>query len=44
MVSELVIAILDGEIFLADTPGGGCTFTITIPCCIAELTVPFYNP
>jgi signal transduction histidine kinase len=31
-VANELIAILDGEIFLTDTPGGGCTFTITIPC------------
>jgi signal transduction histidine kinase len=35
-IANELIAILDGKIFLTDTPGGGCTFTIAIPCCIAE--------
>lgn len=35
-VANELITILDGKIYLKDTPGGGCTFTITIPCDIAE--------
>jgi signal transduction histidine kinase len=31
-VANELITILDGKIYLTDTPGGGCTFTITIPC------------
>ncbi len=35
-IANELIAILDGKIYLKDTPGGGCTFTITIPYSIAE--------
>ena len=34
-VANELITILDGKIYLKDTPEGGCTFTITIPCGIA---------
>jgi len=35
-IANELIAILNGKIYLKDTPGGGCTFTITIPYSIAE--------
>lgn len=35
VASELV-SLLDGKIYLSDTPGGGCTFTLAIPWSIAE--------
>ncbi len=35
-IANELITILDGRIYLKDTPGGGCTFTITIPYSIAE--------
>lgn len=35
-IANELIAILDGKIYLKDTPGGGCTFTITIPYSMAE--------
>ncbi len=35
-IANELITILDGRIYLEDTPGGGCTFTITIPYSIAE--------
>lgn len=31
-----LVSLLDGKIYLNDTPGGGCTFTIAIPWSIAE--------
>lgn len=35
-VANELVSLLDGKIYLNDTPGGGCTFTITIPWSIAE--------
>lgn len=35
-VANELVSLLDGKIYLSDTPGGGCTFTITIPWNIAE--------
>ena len=35
-VAKELVSLLDGKIYLNDTPGGGCTFTITIPWSIAE--------
>ena len=35
-VANELVSLLDGKINLSDTPGGGCTFTITIPWNIAE--------
>ncbi len=35
-VANELISLLDGKIYLNDTPGGGCTFTIAIPWSIAE--------
>ena len=35
-VANELISLLGGKIYLNDTPGGGCTFTITIPWSIAE--------
>lgn len=35
-VANELISLLAGKIFLNDTPGGGCTFTIVIPWSIAE--------
>ena len=30
-VANELVSLLDGKIYLSDTPGGGCTFTIAIP-------------
>ena len=30
-VAKELVSLLDGKIYLSDTPGGGCTFTIAIP-------------
>ena len=30
-VANELVSLLDGRIYVSDTPGGGCTFTITIP-------------
>lgn len=35
-VASELISLLAGKIYLNDTPGGGCTFTIVIPWSIAE--------
>lgn len=35
-IATELITIFDGKIYLNDTPGGGCTFTVIIPCNIAE--------
>ncbi len=35
-VADELVSLLDGKINLSDTPGGGCTFTITIPWSTAE--------
>lgn len=35
-VANELVSLLDGKIYLNDTPGGGCTFTIAIPWSIAE--------
>jgi Signal transduction histidine kinase len=35
-VANELVSLLAGRIYLNDTPGGGCTFTITIPWSIAE--------
>lgn len=35
-VASELISLLAGRIYLNDTPGGGCTFTIVIPWSIAE--------
>lgn len=35
-VANELISLLDGKIYLNDTPGGGCTFTVAIPWSIAE--------
>lgn len=35
-VANELISLLGGKIYLNDTPGGGCTFTIAIPWSIAE--------
>lgn len=35
IASEL-ITLLDGKIYLEDTPGGGCTFSVLIPWNTAE--------
>lgn len=35
-VANELISLLAGRIYLNDTPGGGCTFTIVIPWSIAE--------
>lgn len=35
-VANELISLLGGKIYLNDTPGGGCTFTIVIPWSIAE--------
>ncbi len=35
-VANELVSLLAGRIYLSDTPGGGCTFTITIPWSIAE--------
>ncbi|MBD5535908.1 MAG: HAMP domain-containing histidine kinase [Lachnospiraceae bacterium] len=35
-VANELISLLAGKIYLNDTPGGGCTFTIVIPWNIAE--------
>ncbi len=35
-VANELVSLLDGKIYLSDTPEGGCTFTITIPRSIAE--------
>lgn len=35
-VANELVSLLDGKIYLSDTSGGGCTFTIAIPWSIAE--------
>ncbi len=35
-VASELISLLAGKIYLNDTPGGGCTFTVIIPWSIAE--------
>lgn len=35
-IANELASLLDGKIYLNDTPGGGCTFTIVIPWSIAE--------
>ena len=35
-VANELVSLLGGKIYLSDTPGGGCTFTIAIPWSIAE--------
>lgn len=35
-VASELISLLAGRIYLNDTPGGGCTFTVVIPWSIAE--------
>ena len=35
-VANELVSLLGGKIYLNDTPGGGCTFTIVIPWSIAE--------
>ena len=35
-VADELVSLLGGKIYLNDTPGGGCTFTIVIPWSIAE--------
>lgn len=35
-VANELVSLLNGKIYLNDTPGGGCTFTIAIPWSIAE--------
>lgn len=35
-VANELVSLLGGKIYLNDTPGGGCTFTIAIPWSIAE--------
>lgn len=35
-IAKELISLLEGKIYLNDTPGGGCTFTIAIPWGIAE--------
>ena len=35
-VANELTSLLGGKIYLSDTPGGGCTFTIAIPWSVAE--------
>ena len=35
-VANELVSLLGGKIYLSDTPGGGCTFSIAIPWSIAE--------
>lgn len=35
-IANELVSLLDGKIYLNDTPGGGCTFTIAIPWSIAK--------
>ena len=35
-VANELISLLAGKIYLKDTPGGGCTFTVVIPWSVAE--------
>lgn len=34
-IANELTAMLGGRIYLKDTPGGGCTFTVVMPCSIA---------
>ena len=35
-IADELVSLLDGKIYLNDTPGGGCIFTLTIPWNTAE--------
>lgn len=35
-IANELVSLLNGKVYLNDTPGGGCTFTIVIPWSIAE--------